>query len=40
MIISGGYNVYPKEIELLLDEVPGVANRLSLAFPIPTSAKR
>jgi malonyl-CoA/methylmalonyl-CoA synthetase len=24
LVISGGYNVYPKEIELLLDEVPGV----------------
>jgi malonyl-CoA/methylmalonyl-CoA synthetase len=24
MIISGGYNVYPKEIELLLDQQPGV----------------
>jgi malonyl-CoA/methylmalonyl-CoA synthetase len=24
MIISGGYNVYPKEIELLLDQLPGV----------------
>jgi malonyl-CoA/methylmalonyl-CoA synthetase len=24
LIISGGYNVYPKEIELALDEIPGV----------------
>ena len=24
LVISGGYNVYPKEIELLLDEMPGV----------------
>ncbi|MGR3497651.1 MAG: malonate--CoA ligase [Limimaricola soesokkakensis] len=24
LIISGGYNIYPKEIELLLDEQPGV----------------
>jgi malonyl-CoA/methylmalonyl-CoA synthetase len=24
LIISGGYNVYPKEIELALDELPGV----------------
>jgi malonyl-CoA/methylmalonyl-CoA synthetase len=24
MIISGGYNIYPKEIELLIDEVEGV----------------
>ena len=25
LIISGGYNVYPKEIELAIDEMPGVA---------------
>ena len=24
LVISGGYNVYPKEIELLIDEMPGV----------------
>ena len=24
LIITGGYNVYPKEVELLLDDVPGV----------------
>lgn len=24
LIIAGGYNIYPKEIELLLDEMPGV----------------
>nr|WP_202109551.1 malonyl-CoA synthase [Bordetella sp. 15P40C-2] len=24
LIISGGYNVYPKEIELIIDEMPGV----------------
>lgn len=24
LVISGGYNIYPKEIELLLDEQPGV----------------
>ena len=24
LIISGGYNIYPKEIELLIDEMPGV----------------
>ncbi len=24
LIISGGYNIYPKEIEMILDEVPGV----------------
>jgi malonyl-CoA/methylmalonyl-CoA synthetase len=33
MVISGGYNVYPKEIELLLDELPGV--RESAVFGVP-----
>src|SRR3546814_10439193 len=25
LIIAGGYNIYPREIELLIDAVPGVA---------------
>ena len=33
LVISGGYNVYPKEIEMLLDELPGVAE--SAAFGVP-----
>jgi malonyl-CoA/methylmalonyl-CoA synthetase len=33
MVISGGYNVYPKEIELLLDELPQV--RESAVFGVP-----
>ncbi|MGJ8544104.1 MAG: malonate--CoA ligase [Sulfitobacter sp.] len=33
LIISGGYNIYPKEIEMLIDEVPGVVE--SAAFGIP-----
>ena len=24
LIIAGGYNIYPKEIELILDDQPGV----------------
>ncbi|MDH4276943.1 MAG: AMP-binding protein [Acidimicrobiia bacterium] len=33
MIISGGYNVYPKEIELQLDETPGVVESAVVGLP-------
>lgn len=33
LVISGGYNVYPKEIELLLDEIEGI--RESAVFGVP-----
>ncbi len=33
MIISGGYNVYPKEIELLLDTMPGVLESAVIGMP-------
>ena len=35
LIISGGYNVYPKEIELLIDDVPGVLESAVVAAPHP-----
>lgn len=35
LIISGGYNVYPKEIELLLDEQPGVLESAVIGVPHP-----
>ena len=34
-MITGGYNVYPKEVELLLDEVPGVAESAVIGVPHP-----
>jgi len=33
MIISGGYNVYPKEIEQVLDDVPGVTETAVVGLP-------
>jgi len=33
MIISGGYNIYPKEIELVIDEVDGVAESAVIGVP-------
>lgn len=35
LIISGGYNVYPKEIELLIDDVDGVLESAVVAAPHP-----
>ncbi|MDE3121263.1 MAG: malonyl-CoA synthase [Paracoccaceae bacterium] len=35
LIISGGYNVYPKEIELVLDEQPGVLESAVIGVPHP-----
>ena len=33
LVISGGYNVYPKEIEMLLDEIAGVAESAVIGLP-------
>jgi len=35
LIISGGYNIYPKEIEELLDEQPGVLESAVIGVPHP-----
>ncbi len=33
LIISGGYNIYPREIELILDEQPGVLESAVIGVP-------
>jgi malonyl-CoA/methylmalonyl-CoA synthetase len=35
LIISGGYNVYPKEIELAIDAMPGVLESAVIGVPHP-----
>ena len=35
LIISGGYNVYPKEIESVIDEMPGVLESAVIGVPHP-----
>ncbi|MEK0429355.1 MAG: hypothetical protein RL001_1882 [Pseudomonadota bacterium] len=35
LIISGGYNVYPKEIESVIDEMPGVLESAVIGIPHP-----
>ncbi|MFN3615779.1 MAG: malonate--CoA ligase [Rubrimonas sp.] len=35
MVITGGYNVYPKEIEALIDDLPGVKESAVIGVPHP-----
>ena len=35
LVISGGYNVYPKEVEKLIDEIPGVLESAVIGVPHP-----
>jgi malonyl-CoA/methylmalonyl-CoA synthetase len=35
LIISGGYNVYPKEVEMVLDEHPGITESAVIGCPHP-----
>jgi len=35
MVISGGFNIYPKEVETLIDAVPGVRESAVIGVPHP-----
>ncbi|MFO7856007.1 MAG: AMP-binding protein, partial [Paracoccaceae bacterium] len=35
LVISGGYNVYPKEVESLIDEIDGVLESALIGLPHP-----
>jgi malonyl-CoA/methylmalonyl-CoA synthetase len=35
LVITGGFNVYPKEVELEIDAIPGVAESAVIGLPHP-----
>jgi len=35
LVISGGYNVYPKEVETVIDAIPGVVESAVIGLPHP-----
>jgi malonyl-CoA/methylmalonyl-CoA synthetase len=35
LIIAGGFNIYPKELELLIDDIPGVLESAVIGIPHP-----
>ncbi|GLO72097.1 hypothetical protein MACH17_36140 [Phaeobacter inhibens] len=35
LVISGGFNVYPKEVETLIDDLPGVLESAVIGVPHP-----
>lgn len=35
LVISGGYNIYPKELELIIDEIDGVKESTVIGLPDP-----
>ena len=40
LVISGGYNIYPKELELLIDEIEGVNESAVIGLPDPDFGER
>ena len=40
LIISGGYNVYPKEVELCIDQLDGISESAVIGVPDPDFGER